>query len=271
MNFEGLIIHKAEYKERDLICSLLLRNGKKQSFYFYGGRGGGKKAKGSFLELGHMIKVTTKPGSNKRVSDIQIASEYNLLWDSDNIRKNHLAFYFMCFVFDVIKSITVSEDIENESDEFSGIFKVVSNLLFYLDKDLKEKSFDTKQYIFNFLSKTLQELGSLPNLSNCGHCEIDLNKVSMARFETHEGHFTCIECLQAKDETLSGNLAYINELKTNIDLKNNVLTYLNAPIKDTSTLSKIDTHENELLFNYLCYQFSFNANNFKTWDMIKSI
>lgn len=271
MNFEGLIIHKAEYKERDLICSMLLRNGKKQSFYFYGGRGGGKKAKGSFLELGHMIKVTTKPGSNKKVSDIQIAGEYNLLWDSDSIRKNHVAFYFMCFVFDVTKSITVNEDLSYESDQFTGIFKVVSNLLFYLDKDIKDKSFDIKKYTFSFLSKILQELGSLPNLSHCGHCEIDLNKISMARFETHEGHFTCLDCLQAKDETLSGNLAYINELKVNIDMKNNVLNYLKSPIKETSTLSKIDSHENDLLFNYLCYQFNFNINNFKTWEMIRSM
>lgn len=271
MNFEGLIIHKADYKERDLICSLLLRNGKIQSFYFYGGRGGGKKAKGSFLELGHMIKVTTKPGANKRVSEIQIASEYNLIWDSSEIRKNHFAFYFICFVFDVALKITVKEDIENQSDEFSGIFKVISNILFYLDKSLKEKSFNLKSYIFTFLSKTLQELGTLPNLNNCGHCEVELNKVSMAKFSAHDGYFTCLDCLQAKDETISGNLVYINELKLNMFLRNNILSSLNTQIKDVSSLRKIDAEENELLFNYLCYQFSFSKSNFKTWDMIKSM
>lgn len=271
MNFEGLVIYKADYKERDLICSLLLRNGKIQSFYFYGGRGGGKKAKGSFLELGHMIKVTTKPGSNKKVSEIQIASEYNLIWDSSEIRKNHFAFYFICFVFDVTLKITVKEDIENQSNEFVGIFKVISNLLFYLDKDLKEKKFDLKSYIFTFLSKLLQELGTLPNLNTCGHCEIDLNKVHMAKFSAHDGHFTCLDCLQAKDETISGNLAYINDLKLNIKLRNNILDYLKVQIKEISSLDKVDVFENELLFNYLCYQFSFSQKNFKTWDMIRSM
>ena len=145
----------------------------------------------------------------------------------------------------------------------------LGNLLFYLDKDLKEKNFDLKKYIFSLLSKTLFELGTLPNLHNCGHCEIDLRKVEMAKFEPHDGHFTCLDCLQAKDETLSGNLAYIDELRTNIKLKNDVLCYLAAQIKEIPSLSDIDSRENESLLNYLCYQFGFNSSNFKAWEMVK--
>jgi len=271
MNFEGLIIHKAAYKDRDLICKLLLRSGKTLSFYFYGGRGGGKKAKGSFLELGHMIKVTTKDGAKKNISDIHIASEYNLIWDSGLIRKNHVAYYYICFMFEIIQKITVDEDIDHPSKDFEGIFKVASNLLFYLDQDLKEKKFDLKKYIFSLLSKILFELGTLPNLHHCGHCEIDLNKVEMARFEPHDGHFTCLDCLQAKDETISGNLAYIDELRTNIKLKNDILSYLAAQIKELASLNTIDSKENESLFNYLCYQFGFNSIHFKAWEMVKQM
>lgn len=272
MNFEGLIIHKAEHKERDLICKLLLRSGKTLSFYFYGGRGGGKKSKGSILELGHMIKVTTKPGSKKKISDILSANEYNLIWDGHSIRKNHFAFYLSCFVFELIQKITVDEDLDHlNSKEFEGFFKVTSNLLFYMDKDLENKRFDIKKIIFVFLSKILNELGSLPNLKNCGTCEVDLNKVELARFEPQEGHFICYDCLQSKGESLSGNLKYIDELKTNIKLKSDVQAYLEVPIKEFSKLSKIDASENEALFNYLCYQFGFSSSQFKTWEMIKSL
>ena len=69
MQLEGILVHKAIHKERDLIGTLLLRDGTLVNLYFYGGRGGGKSQKGSILELGFMLKV--KLGSRiKKNQDI---------------------------------------------------------------------------------------------------------------------------------------------------------------------------------------------------------
>lgn len=61
---EGILLSKLPYKDRHLICHMLLRSGKKVGVIFYGGAGGGKKMKSTNLELGHMIKVELKH-SNK--------------------------------------------------------------------------------------------------------------------------------------------------------------------------------------------------------------
>jgi recombinational DNA repair protein (RecF pathway) len=45
MVFEGIVIHKVSYKERDLIVKLIMRNGTVGSFYIYGGKVGGKHHK----------------------------------------------------------------------------------------------------------------------------------------------------------------------------------------------------------------------------------
>ena len=42
---EGIVTSKIPYDERHIIANVILRNGKKVSVVFYGGRGGGPKQK----------------------------------------------------------------------------------------------------------------------------------------------------------------------------------------------------------------------------------
>src|SRR5690554_2497522 len=103
MKLEGLIIHKTLYKERDLICKLLLRDGHVCSLYFYGGRGGGKKNKGSLLELGYMVSVVVDIRHRGLNQQLQVAKEWSLIWQHQEIRKDYKAFYFLSFICEVLQ------------------------------------------------------------------------------------------------------------------------------------------------------------------------
>ncbi|MCT4642088.1 MAG: DNA repair protein RecO [Bacteriovoracaceae bacterium] len=272
MNLEGLIIHKTAYKERDLICKLLTRSGKLADVYIYGGRGGGKKSKGSFLEIGHMIKITLNSSSSKKSSDIKVAKEYSLIWESKYIRLNHMAFYLVCFFCEVLQKVSVEEDYDDHkaNEEFKGLFVILSNILFHMDKSLENKTFNLSKYLFMFLSKLLYEMGSLPHYDYCISCEQDLKKFDLAKFEPQDGGFICIDCLTQKDQFLSGNLELINELKINHNISTHLELFLKSKIAQINDLSQIDGLENKILFNYLCYQIGFNEGQFKTWEMIKT-
>ena len=82
MKVEGIVIQKTPFKERDIICHLLLRTGKTLAVYFYGGRGGGKKAKGSIIETGFMLSVELQRQRKTLDSPMHIAKEYSLIWSS---------------------------------------------------------------------------------------------------------------------------------------------------------------------------------------------
>lgn len=79
MVFEGLVVNRVPYKERDLIVKVILRNGMVGSFYVYGGQGGGKHHKPSAFEIGHMMRIQIKDQRMKYDgSELMIASEYSL-------------------------------------------------------------------------------------------------------------------------------------------------------------------------------------------------
>lgn len=158
MNFEGILISKIPYKERDLIGKILTRRGTIQTFYFYGGRGGGKKMKPSLLELGRMLKIEAKV-KNKNAEEMLTASEVSVLWEGRKIRENYEAFVFMCFVLELVSKISVQDDHEEGESHFEGIFKATSNALFYLNDALEKKNFSKNIHYALFLSKIIQELG----------------------------------------------------------------------------------------------------------------
>lgn len=255
MNFEGIILSKIPYKEKDLICKVLLRSGKTLSFYFYGGRGS-SKSKSSFLELGHMIQILQ--ASNPKESGIQIAKEYSLLWEGKKIRLNYRAFYLACFVLEVVQRISVEDHVDSyEQSEFEGIFKICSNLLFHVDKSLEEEKFNLKAAAFVFLAKLLQELGALPDLNRCGTCEADLTFGHVAQFIPLEGHFICQDCGERNEFDAQGLLSSLKQA-------------LNRPIRDYWLVGDIENPLYIQLFNYLCYQFELKKENIKTWSTIRS-
>lgn len=135
MVIEGIIINKIPVKARDIVAKVLLRNGRVISVYFYGGQGGGKHQKGTLVELGHMLTIVLAPRKKYLESELSVAKEWTLKWDSDFIRKDVMAFYFMCFIFELISKIAVSQELDEldfKDEEYVGIFNVVSNALFFV-------------------------------------------------------------------------------------------------------------------------------------------
>ena len=159
MDLEGIIIHKTPFKERDLICNVLLRSGKKVAIYFYGGRGGGKKTKGSILEVGFMMKITSAPRRKVVDTNIIIAKEYKHIWNSEYIRDNYKAFYLSSFFMEYIGKIALeSNHDEISKDDDSGLFRVLSNSLYFLDDSIKNKNFDLYTHCprFKLISSELE-------------------------------------------------------------------------------------------------------------------
>ena len=80
MNLQGLILNKYPLQERHLIGSVLLRQGKKISLKFLGGRGGGKSQKGSILEPGAMIEFGLIGANKNQQRDLWLCKDWKSVW-----------------------------------------------------------------------------------------------------------------------------------------------------------------------------------------------
>jgi recombinational DNA repair protein (RecF pathway) len=270
MHVEGIIIHKTPVKARDLVAKILLRDGKILSVYFYGGQGGGKHQKGTVLELGHMLKITLSPRKKHLDTELAVAKEWKLQWDSELIRTDVMAFYYMCFIFEVILKIAVQEhldELEHENPEYEGLFNVVSNALFYADKGIAEKQFELIDHLFIFIAKLILQLGIVPSMGNCSYCGISLEKVA-AIFEPHQGGMACEDCLRQRGQSMLENKLLDEELKSSTRLKHQMQHVLEIPYKEFATIRGSEKGMVHAMFNHFCYQFHFNPNDFKTKSML---
>ncbi|MFZ8932963.1 MAG: hypothetical protein ACO20H_09715 [Bacteriovoracaceae bacterium] len=191
---EGLLISKIPFKERDLIGKILLRNGKCISVIFHGGRGGGTKKKSSVLELGFMMSIDLQ--WSRGGSDLYRAKEWNPIWTHQHIRNHTKAFYLLCFYCEVMGLISFEENLHDSDDdgELQGLFRVVSNALFYCEKELGQKSFDIHKHLLLFLSKLLLEQGVFPRMESCRVCGNFLNQFDTLSLISERGGFACERC-----------------------------------------------------------------------------
>lgn len=258
---EGLVISKVIYRERDLICHLLLRNGKTVSVMFYGGRGGGKKMKPSTLELGYMIKAQLK---NVRQTDstLYTASEWKTLWIHEKIRSNHNAFYLMCFYFELLSRLATQDDLFDEHRDFDnsleGIFKVTSNALFYLEESVYKNNFKIQTQLFFYLSRLIFELGIAPMDDYCLFCKKSLEVFQGINLAFEHGGFICFDCSGEKESNEN-----IGKLLWRLLRGTRKFKYA-----DYEKVKIVDKGINQLLFDYLCYQFNFSRDSFKSRSFV---
>jgi DNA repair protein RecO len=272
MNLEGIIIHKTPYKDRDLIAKLLLRCGKVINLYFYGGRGGGKHNKGSILELGYMLKVTLAPRRKAIEQNIKIAKEWKLIWDAGHLRADFHGFYYLSFLFEIAQMISLEYDSNDaDNDEHAGVFNIISNSIFYLDKSIETGDFDLFGQAFLMLAKLNFQLGILPNYNNCQFCNIDLDKVDLMQFDPQNGGFTCKECLLREDQSIQEGKSLFNELKSSSELRVAIKFVMHLKFSEYNKLMTISRAQTSALFNYFCYQFNFQPSHFKTWSVISKL
>ncbi len=269
MHVEGMIIQKTPYKERDLICHVLLRSGKTLPVYFYGGRGGGKKAKGSFLEIGFMLSLELREQRKALQTSIYIAKEYNLIWSSSEIRSDYQSLCLLSFYLEMVSKIALSEDLASQhGDEFESLFKVTSNAVFFLDDALSKNQFSLFDHLFIFLAKLIFELGVLPNTEHCLFCEKNFGVQDLCLFAPVEGGFSCLNCNTNRGEFLSDNMALRSEYESDRKLRRGLIGVMKMPYKDYKEVEKMNFHIVSSQLNYINYQFGFDLKNFKTWKMI---
>lgn len=262
-NVEGLLISKRPYQERHVLASVLLRSGKKISTIFLGGKGGGKNQKGSSVELGSMLQIHLVHGSSQ--AELKKAREWKPIWMPLALRENHQAFYLACFMFDVIDRMSVVEDLHDEHHESDqshvGLFRLLSNALFRLDKQVELKNFILKNEVALFLGKLLVETGIFPELSECMHCGITLTPQLSMQLAPEHGGFSCSQCVAR--ELGQGQVA---------DSGNEVWRWLDVlahqKYQDILIERPISNEALKSLFNYFSFQSQINTNSLKTLSVL---
>ena len=256
-NFEGIVIHRTPYKERDLIVKLLMRNGLVGSFYVYGGQGGGKKHKPTVFEIGSMIKMMTKDQKAKiDSSDLMIASEYQRIWEPQSIRYDIKAYYLICLYLELVQKFSIpyqagTSDYENHDHE--GVFSVLSNALFYVEDSLKKSQFHPHQQLTLFMVKLLFHLGIMPDTDNCSYCQSDLMSIDSVIFLPANGQFACHLCSPGENEK-----GFLLRIKKGYQTR----------YQDYSDFPGTNFSECDKLIQYFCHQYHLKPLELKSYSLL---
>lgn len=257
MLFEGIVINRVPYKERDLIVKLLLRNGLLGSFYIYGGQGGGKHHKPSLFEPGSMMRIQIRETKTRSMegAELLIAQEYSRLWEPSQIRHNIQAFYLLCLYFELVGKIAPSHQGEEQSEgqDTEGIFSVVSNALFHLEASLVKKDFEAQQQLMIFMVKLLFHMGIMPDTDHCGYCQGNLLDSAGASFMPAEGHFACEKCVSAENER-----GFLLRIKKGYQTR----------FQDYHELTGTNFQEPDRLIQYFCHQFSLRPLDLRSYRLL---
>lgn len=274
-NLKGIILQNTKFKERDLICKVLLSNGKILSCMFYGGQGGGTKKKTSILDIGNVIQFNLQRQNKAIISQVVGVKEWTLTWAPSEIRLNHQAFYILCLYLETITKlgVEVGNDIGGEqgnnlddiSEEFAGFFNVLSNGIFYLDDCLKNKQFYPNQQIGFFIPKLLHHLGVYPNAEQCLYCNESLEKFPLVSLIMSEGGFSCAHCLTREEKFDKADIRNFADGKKALSVLRFVKVH---QYKEYALLENKDKNVTELFFQYLCYQFQLKLENFKSYSLV---
>lgn len=257
MLFEGIVIHRVPYKERDLIVKLLLRNGLLGSFYVYGGQGGGKHHKPSVFEPGSMMRIQIRETKTRNMegAELLVAQEFSRLWEPAKIRHNIQAFYLICLYFELVMKIAPSHQGEELSGnhDTEGIFSVVSNALFYLEASLAKSDFEAQQQLTLFMVKLLFHMGIMPDTDHCGYCQANLLETFGASFVPAEGCFACENCVPAENER-----GFLLRVKMGYQTR----------FQDYAQLAGTNFHEPDRLIQYFCHQFHLKPMDLRTYRLL---
>lgn len=262
---DGIILNKFSYRERDLVLHLLLRSGHKLSVMVYGGRGGGKKMKPAILEPGFLARFEVSPQSK----ELSVAKEYSLDWRHEEIRNNYQAFLLMSFFLELIEKVAPEANLkdgdENLNEEYVGLFRVLSNALFYLDHSLKNKVFSHFAHLELFLIKMSFELGVAPAFSKCTYCSCDLSLSKTASFEMQHGGFSCTNCLEKHE--IKSNMQALDQDVSQL-LWDKIIRIWQLKYQDYGQIGASNKFISEKYMQYLCYQFQLDISSFKSFKML---
>lgn len=186
---QGILLSKRLIKEKDLICEILLSNGKKKSFYVLGGYSSSKKQRGTLFEVGHALNFNLK--INRKNNQFSFIDEYRLKFAHENIRYHIRAYYLLMIILKSSELISLEQVDDDHGGDESLLYRISSNAIYFLDKFPKSNIYT---HLFCFLTKVCIYSGVFPDLSHCGYCNKDINEEKFIRLVMHEGYFSCANC-----------------------------------------------------------------------------
>jgi recombinational DNA repair protein (RecF pathway) len=262
LGLEGLLLHKVPHSDRHIIAQLLLRNGKRCAVMFFGGQGGGKKFKVSGLEYGNLIKAQVS--SQRQVVEVASCQEWQVAWGHEHVRHHHQAFTFLCFALELVRSLSPEDqlgDQHRESDQSAeGLFRVLSNALFRLDRLVKEENFHLYGEWSIFLGKLLIEQGLFPDREHCVLSGEPLRPGQRLSLVSSMGGFARVELLKGQEQQMMGETGTIlypvlAEIAAG--------TYQQLP-----SFKHCQQNHARVLWDYFCYQTQIESARYKTLSML---
>jgi hypothetical protein len=262
LGLEGILLHKVPHGDRHIIAQLLLRNGKRCAVMFFGGQGGGKKFKVSGLEYGHLIKAQV--ASQKQVVEVASCQEWQVAWGHEHVRHHHLGFTFLCFALELIRSLSPEDqlgDQHRESDQSAeGLFRVLSNALFRLDRLVKEEDFHLQSEWIIFLAKLLIEQGLFPDRELCVLSGEPLKAGQRLSLVSSMGGFARVELLKGQEQQMMGETGSIlYPVMAEVAAGN----YQQLP-----SFKNCHQGHARALWDYFCYQTQIEPGRYKTLSML---
>jgi len=167
----------------------------------------------------------------------------------------------------LIQRLAVDDQLHDEHRDFDreqeGLFRVLSNALFYLDLNAEAAKFFVHSHFMNFVGKLLMELGLFPHRERCGHSDVDLVNISEMILSPQLGSFAAAQFADPELARINPDLG-----KMGRRLWEELGPVYHAKYKDMSFDQKIPRESLMLLFDYLCYQLNWYQSEFKTLPMI---
>lgn len=273
---QGLLLSKRPFQENHLLCHVLLRNGHKIAAVFYGGRGGGKRNSPSLLELGYMLDLEL--AKTKKNSDLYRSKEWANSWIHQKIRKNYQAYCYLCFFLEVTEMVAPEEDLWEVHDfkmmegkdndpnlEYEGIFRVLSNSIFYLEKQLESERKDFSMLLGNFLCKLISQQGFMPTMEMCCLSDEPITAHEKVIFMHEKGGFAKLDYVRANGLDLGDQE---KEGRVILNLFKQLTFQKTAEI---DTLEGVSISILRSIFHYFCFQNQLQADTFKTYKSIFKI
>ncbi|MGB0454551.1 MAG: hypothetical protein ACPGJV_12660 [Bacteriovoracaceae bacterium] len=261
---EGVVLSKRPFDSHHIMATICLRNGKKVNVAFYGGRGGGKKNKPSVIELGYVLSIEVS--RSQKNTEVYTAKEWKKVWGHEFIRKNHKAFYLLCFFLETINQVLTEENLSEASkyndahDE--GYFRVLSNSIFYLERASESAVGDYSLYLVNFLAKLLHELGIFPEIDRCLFSERALNPNEQVALVFESGGFAILETIKGQDIDID-----YKRIKTASMLLSLLKEVRSQQTKELE-LKKVEESATKMLYDYFCYQTGIASSYIKSAPMV---
>ncbi|EQC45763.1 hypothetical protein M899_1299 [Bacteriovorax sp. BSW11_IV] len=206
------------------------------------------------IELSHSKNTTT----------VYQAKETSLMWAHKNIRLNHRAFYLMCFYLELAQKISLEDNLHDEHMDFDdstlGVFRVLSNALFFLDKSLTDNNFKDTSELVTYLAKVAVETGVFPDIKHCVVTGAPLDQFKTIVLLAEQGGFADYECLNIDEKRsyATNDTALLVAMRKVANLK-----YGELPVFDFISMD----HARSLL-SFLCFQHHLERRDFKSLSLL---